>query len=269
MHTHYDNLRVTRNAPPGVIKAAYRALSQEFHPDKNLGRDTTRIMKIINEAYAVLSDPEARARYDATLAGDERQSSSAKQQETDGAQRAAEAAERQRRAGEAKAAAEKRRADEAEAVARKRREDAAAEYKRQVETEPKKIVEECTGTLEQLGYRLAQKAVGWEVREPLGGRARIGSLEELVDYTKSKQFQKRQRAAAYAEGVADAESVVEESNPTCVEECARVLARLGYRLAQKARGWEVREPLGGRARMGSLEELIDYTKSKQIQRSRR
>ena len=74
MHTHYDNLRVTRNAPPGVIKAAYRALSQEFHPDKNLGRDTTRIMKIINEAYAVLSDPEARARYDASLAGDERQS---------------------------------------------------------------------------------------------------------------------------------------------------------------------------------------------------
>jgi curved DNA-binding protein CbpA len=251
MHTHYDNLRVTRNATPGVIKAAYRALSQEFHPDKNPSSNATRIMKIINEAYAVLSDPAARARYDATLAGDERQSSSAKQQETDGAQRAAEAAERQRRAGEA------------EAAAKKRREDEAAEHKRQAEAEPKRIVEECTGALGQLGYRLAQKAVGWEVREPLGGRARIGSLEELVDYTKSKQFQKRQRAAA------DAKGVVEESNSTCVEECARVLAQLGYRLAQKAMGWEVREPLGGRARIRSLEELIDYTKSKQIQGSRR
>jgi curved DNA-binding protein CbpA len=263
MHTHYDNLRVTRNATPGVIKAAYRALSQEFHPDKNLGRDTTRIMKILNEAYAVLSDPEARARYDASLSGDESQSSSAKQQETERAQRAAEAAEPQRRADEAKAAAEKRRADEAEAAARKRREDEAAEHKRQVEGGPKRIVEECTGTLEQLGYRLAQKTVGWEVREPLGGRARIGSLEELVDYTKSKQFQKRQRPAA------DAKKVVEDPNPISVEECARVLAQLGYRLAQKARSWEVREPLGGRARIGSLEELIDYTKSKHIQRSRR
>jgi curved DNA-binding protein CbpA len=247
MHTHYDNLRVTRNATLGVIKAAYRALSQEFHPDKNPGRDATRIMKIINEAYAVLSDSAARARYDATLAGNERQSSSAKQQETDGAQRAAEAAERQRRAGEA------------DAAAKKRREDEAAEQKRQAEAEPKRIVEECTGALGELGYRLAQKAVGWEVREPLGGRARIGSLEELVDYTKSRQFQKRQRAAA------DAKGVVEESNPKCVEECARVLAQLGYRLAKKAMGWEVREPLGGRARIGSLEELIDYTKSKQIQ----
>jgi len=106
-------------------------------------------------------------------------------------------------------------------------------------------------------------AVGWEVREPLGGRARIGSLEDLVDYTKSKQFQNRQRAAA------DAKDVVEESNPKSIEECAGVLAQLGYRLAKKAMGWEVREPLGGRARIGSLEELIDYTKSKQIQGSRR
>ncbi|MCX4152235.1 MULTISPECIES: J domain-containing protein [Paraburkholderia] len=243
MHTHYDNLRVTRNATHGVIKAAYRALSQEFHPDKNPGRDTTRIMKIINEAYAVLSDPAARARYDTTLAGDERQSSSA--------QRAAEAAERQRRAGEA------------EAAAKKRREDEAAEHKRQAEAAPKKIVEECSRALGQLGYRLAQKAVGWEVREPLGGRARIGSLEDLVDYTKSKQFQNRQR------GAADAKDVVEESNPKSVEECTGVLAQLGYRLAKKAMGWEVREPLGGRARIGSLEELIDYTKSKQIQGSRR
>ncbi|MFP4898768.1 TonB family protein [Paraburkholderia sp. BR14261] len=66
-HTHYDNLKVSRNAPPEVIRAAYKALSQRYHPDKNSSPDATRIMKILNEAYAVLSDEDSRRRYDATL----------------------------------------------------------------------------------------------------------------------------------------------------------------------------------------------------------
>jgi len=68
VHTHYDNLRVSRNAPPEVIKAAYRALSQRYHPDKNSSPDATRIMKILNDAYATLGDPEARRRYDEAIA---------------------------------------------------------------------------------------------------------------------------------------------------------------------------------------------------------
>jgi curved DNA-binding protein CbpA len=71
IHTHYDNLRITRNATPGIIKAAYRALSVEYHPDKNPDRDTTRIMQMLNDAYAVLSDPDARAKYDAKVAAQE------------------------------------------------------------------------------------------------------------------------------------------------------------------------------------------------------
>jgi curved DNA-binding protein CbpA len=71
IHTHYDNLRIKRNATPGIIKAAYRALSVEYHPDKNPGRDTTHIMQMLNDAYAVLGDPAARAKYDAKVAADE------------------------------------------------------------------------------------------------------------------------------------------------------------------------------------------------------
>lgn len=37
IHTHYDNLKVARIAPPEVIRAAYRTLSQKYHPDKNPG----------------------------------------------------------------------------------------------------------------------------------------------------------------------------------------------------------------------------------------
>jgi hypothetical protein len=69
-HTHYDNLKVARNAPPEVIKAAYKALSQRYHPDKNRSPDATRIMKILNDAYAVLGEAEARRRYDDTLSAE-------------------------------------------------------------------------------------------------------------------------------------------------------------------------------------------------------
>ncbi len=65
IRTHYDNLKVARNAPPDVIRAAYRALSQRFHPDKNLGdSEAARIMAIINTSYEVLSDPDKRREHD-------------------------------------------------------------------------------------------------------------------------------------------------------------------------------------------------------------
>ncbi|HEU4844561.1 MAG TPA: J domain-containing protein, partial [Burkholderiaceae bacterium] len=52
IHTHYDNLKVARKAPQEVIRAAYKALSQKYHPDKNPGDEkAARIMAILNSAY--------------------------------------------------------------------------------------------------------------------------------------------------------------------------------------------------------------------------
>lgn len=63
--THYDNLQVARTASPEVIKAAYRSLSAKYHPDRNPGDvRCARIMAILNEAYAVLSDPVRRKQHD-------------------------------------------------------------------------------------------------------------------------------------------------------------------------------------------------------------
>jgi hypothetical protein len=65
IRTHYDNLKVARNAPIEVIRAAYRALSAKYHPDHNPGSDqAARAMKIINSAYEVLSDPISRHQHD-------------------------------------------------------------------------------------------------------------------------------------------------------------------------------------------------------------
>ena len=65
MHTHYDNLKVARNAPPEVIRAAYKSLSQKYHPDRNPNNpEALRIMAIINASYGVLSDPKKRLDHD-------------------------------------------------------------------------------------------------------------------------------------------------------------------------------------------------------------
>lgn len=64
-HTHYDNLKVARDAPPEVIRAAYRTLSKKYHPDLNPDNpDAMRIIQIINAAYEVLSNPEKRLEHD-------------------------------------------------------------------------------------------------------------------------------------------------------------------------------------------------------------
>lgn len=65
IHTHYDNLKVARNAPSEVIRAAYRTLSKKYHPDHNPDNpDAMRIIQMINAAYEVLSDPAKRAEHD-------------------------------------------------------------------------------------------------------------------------------------------------------------------------------------------------------------
>lgn len=72
IHTHYDNLKVARNAPPEVIRAAYKTLSQKYHPDRYNGdKRASEIMAIINASYDVLSDPVKRRAHDAWIAQQE------------------------------------------------------------------------------------------------------------------------------------------------------------------------------------------------------
>lgn len=57
----YETLGVPDTASPAQIKAAYRRRAKETHPDK--GSDGAEFA-LVAKAYAVLSDPEMRARYD-------------------------------------------------------------------------------------------------------------------------------------------------------------------------------------------------------------
>jgi len=73
VRTHYDNLKVARDAPDYVIRAAYKTLSQKYHPDVNPNdSDAHRVMSIINYSYEVLSDPIKRKEHDLWIISKER-----------------------------------------------------------------------------------------------------------------------------------------------------------------------------------------------------
>ena len=61
---YYDILGVGKGASDDEIKAAFRKLARQYHPDVNKEPHAEEKFKEINEAYGVLSDSEKRARYD-------------------------------------------------------------------------------------------------------------------------------------------------------------------------------------------------------------
>jgi molecular chaperone DnaJ len=65
MRDYYEVLGVQRGCDDAGLKAAFRKLAMEHHPDRNNGcQDATARFKDINEAYSVLSDAKKRALYD-------------------------------------------------------------------------------------------------------------------------------------------------------------------------------------------------------------
>jgi molecular chaperone DnaJ len=61
---YYEILGVPRDADEKAIKGAYRQLALKYHPDRNKDPDAAEHFKEITQAFAVLSDPEKRTRYD-------------------------------------------------------------------------------------------------------------------------------------------------------------------------------------------------------------
>lgn len=61
---HYDVLQVADNADQEVIASAYRSLAGRYHPDVSNDSRAAARMKEIIDAYAILSNPAARAEYD-------------------------------------------------------------------------------------------------------------------------------------------------------------------------------------------------------------
>ena len=62
---YYEVLGVPRDADAKAIKDAFRHLALKYHPDRNKEPGASDRFKEIAEAYAVLSDPNKRAEYDA------------------------------------------------------------------------------------------------------------------------------------------------------------------------------------------------------------
>jgi molecular chaperone DnaJ len=62
---YYETLGVGKSASEDDLKKAYRKLAKQYHPDSNQGdKAAEEKFKELNEAYAVLSDPQKKAAYD-------------------------------------------------------------------------------------------------------------------------------------------------------------------------------------------------------------
>ena len=67
---YYDILEVNKNASQEIIEKAYKTLVKKYHPDlqdNNLKNEYEEKIKLINEAFEVLSDSEKRKNYDLNL----------------------------------------------------------------------------------------------------------------------------------------------------------------------------------------------------------
>ncbi len=65
MDDYYALFWIKKDATQEEIKRAYRELALKLHPDRNKDKNAEEKFKEVNEAYAVLSDPEKRKQYDA------------------------------------------------------------------------------------------------------------------------------------------------------------------------------------------------------------
>lgn len=61
---YYEVLGVDKNATEADIKSAFRKLAKKYHPDVSKEENAAEKFKEVQEAYAVLSDPEKRKQYD-------------------------------------------------------------------------------------------------------------------------------------------------------------------------------------------------------------
>jgi len=68
VRNYYAVLHVKPSASPSEIKAAFRRLAREWHPDVNDEEEAAERFKEIAEAYATLGNPIKRRAYDASRA---------------------------------------------------------------------------------------------------------------------------------------------------------------------------------------------------------
>lgn len=67
---YYDILEINKNASSEIIEKAYKTLVKKYHPDLQSANQKAKYeekIKLINEAYEILSDPIKKENYDSSL----------------------------------------------------------------------------------------------------------------------------------------------------------------------------------------------------------
>jgi uncharacterized protein YdaU (DUF1376 family) len=149
---------------------------------------------------------------------------------------------------EKKAEAEK---TKQENTSKQNQKNTAAEFKEKLGGQKGELdINAATQFLLQNNYEMEAWANGWEVRAPFSGfKERFANDDLLIKYV-----QKRLRRLS-AEPSNDARAFD-------INKAKEFLSQHNYKIKSWANGWEVREPLGGRVRLRSDDDLIDYAESR-------
>ena len=66
----YELLQVSPHAELDVIQAEYKRIAARYSPNRDDSHEAAEMMRLLNDAYEVLSDPEGRAEYDRSRSAD-------------------------------------------------------------------------------------------------------------------------------------------------------------------------------------------------------
>lgn len=61
---YYALLSISRHSTQDEIKKAFKRKALEWHPDRNQSANAEKMMQLINEAYLILKDEQAKLKYD-------------------------------------------------------------------------------------------------------------------------------------------------------------------------------------------------------------
>lgn len=263
---YYATLGVLPSVEQAVIRAAYKVLAQRYHPDKSSTSTDSANKKMaeLNEAYSILSDEIKRKEYDKAR-GNKTQSSDSYFNESGGDDPVGE-------------------------DPLKRDWEIAVCYFPDlidIEKELSKISWRISSSFRAylLESKLFEKrkeiAVGMERRFL---ETYFGTNPEIVIFAKALIFSERRDAArALNEAVRVLGSSI---NPSAiiskvsfdfdvgelrakeykVSEYIKFLESINYISSPRKSGWEIREPLGGRARIKTFEELSEYVSARKAEK---
>ena len=127
------------------------------------------------------------------------------------------------------------------------------------EVREQKKEQEATNLLLEKGYKPTKHKNFWSIKEPLGGTARMNTIEEYINYSESRNDLISKKDVKSNKNHIK-RSIFESAENE--EEAVTLLMKKGYKISKQSNYWKIKEPLGGNVKIDNLNKLIEYSISR-------